>query len=65
MDKSCKQIHAWKVPEKEHQFFYSNNDTFKSQIDMEFDKYNSDKRILALKKLYHDYKNKATFKKNQ
>ena len=53
------------MPEKEHQFFYSNNDTFKSQIDMEFDKYNSDKRILALKKLYHDYKNTATFKKNQ
>mmetsp|Transcript_22959 Transcript_22959/g.35410 ORF Transcript_22959/g.35410 Transcript_22959/m.35410 type:complete len:159 (-) Transcript_22959:1603-2079(-) len=59
-----KCILKWAVPDKEYQFFYSNDLQFKHRIDMEIEKETSDNRIKALKKLYFDYRNKATFKRN-
>lgn len=57
----------WKIPEREHQFFYNFNKLFKNSIDLELAKEGADpeKRKVALRKLYYEYKNQATFKKAQ
>lgn len=59
-----KQILKWKAPEQEHQFFYSHNQNFRHNVELDIAQQNSDKRMLALKKLYFDYKNKDTFQKS-
>lgn len=53
----------WKLPEQEFQFYYTNNDKFKHNIDLDLERESSQKRILALKKLYWEYKNQDTFHK--
>ena len=55
----------WKAPEQQHQFFYEHNPGFRHNIDLDLAQQSSAKRMVALKKLYFDYKNQATFKKGQ
>ena len=51
-------------PQNEHDFLYKNFAGYKHSIDLGVNLENSEKRQKALNKLYHNYKNKATFKKN-
>ena len=55
------------MPSREHQFFYQFNNGFKHNVDLDLAREGGDqeKRKLALRKLYFEYKNQATFKKAQ
>jgi len=55
LDKKEKLIYKWKVPEREKDFFYEHNFGFRSEVDTQLNCEGSDKRKLALKKLYFDY----------
>lgn len=54
---------TWKAPEQEFEFFYANDDKFKHNIELSLARETSEKRVLALKKLYWEYKNQDTFRK--
>ena len=49
----------WRVPTREHQFFYQFNQKFKAKVDLDIAREGGDqqKRKLALRKLYFEYKN--------
>lgn len=49
---------------KEQEFFYEFDKGFRNNVDIKLACEQSSKRDLALQKLYFDYKNNATFKKN-
>ena len=55
----------WKEPERETEFFYKNNAGFRHYVDLQLAVESMDKakRVNALKKLYFEYRNEATFKK--
>ena len=56
-------IPPWKLPDREFEFYYSNNDKFRHGIEMNIQRESSQQRQVALKKLFWDYKNKDTFLK--
>lgn len=55
----------WKLPERETEFYYKNNPGFRHFVDLQLavETQDKDKRLSALKKLYFEYRNEATFKK--
>ena len=61
IDSQPQKILKWKMPSQEHQFFYENDSKFRSNIDIELAREGSEKRMMALAKLYHEYRNEATF----
>ena len=63
IDCEAKLVPKWKQNNNEHSFFYTHNEEFRHKVDLDIGQETSDKRMTALKKLYFEYKNKATFRK--
>ena len=63
LERNPKMMLKWTAPEYKLDFHYANSAYFKSTVDGQLACEGSDKRQIALRKLYFDYTNEKTYKR--